>query len=270
MTFLDIPEEEYHAAARARSYTSSHYLALFRRCPALYRQEMLGLVPRKDSTAFALGRAAHVAILQGEQEFNRLYRVDDGPINERTGKPFASGTKAWEEYFAGETRTVLSNADFGVIQNMCASVVGHSAAMALLVAGRAEGTIRVPDFCGLPCQIRIDWFNPDLGIVDLKTCSDLDRFAFDAKDFGYVHQMAFYRQVLAAAFPQAAGAPVHIVAVEKQQPYRVGVWEVARPSLDRAAAENIDALGRLKLLLEDPAASWPTGYEASRILSLKD
>jgi hypothetical protein len=265
--FLDVPEEEYHDAARRREFTSSHYLALYRKCPALYRQEMLGIAPRKDSAAFALGRAAHVAILQGEEAFKRQFLVDDGPINERTGKPFAPGTKAWEEHFAGEARTVVSTADFGTIKQMCASVVEHSAAMSLLVAGRAEGTIRVPDFCGLPCQIRIDWFNPQLGIVDLKTCSDLDRFVWDAKDFDYVYQMAFYRQVLAAAFPQASGAPVHVVAVEKQRPFRCGVWEVSPESLSKAAAENADALRRLGDSLSD-SGSWPTGFETVRTLSL--
>ena len=213
--FLDVPEEEYHEAARKREFVSSHYLALYRKCPALYHQEMLGLAPRKDSAAFALGRAVHVAILQGKDAFDAQFRVDDGPINERTGKPFASGTKAWDEYFADEPRTVISTADFGVIQDMRLSVLEHPVAATLLEKGRAEGTIRVPDLCGLPCQIRIDWFNPERGIVDLKSTADLDRFVWDAKDYGYVHQLAFYRQVLAAAFPQAAGAPVHIVATTR-------------------------------------------------------
>ena len=267
--FLDVPEEEYHEAARKREFVSSHYLALYRRCPALYHQEMLGLVPRKDSAAFALGRAAHVAILQGEDAFNAQFLVDDGPINERTGKPFAPGTKAWEEHFAGEVRTVVSTADFGVIQHMRLSVLEHPVAATLLEKGRAEGTIRVPDLCGLPCQIRIDLFNPERGIVDLKSTADLDRFVWDARDYDYAYQMAFYRQVLAAAFPQAAGAPVHIVAVEKQRPFRCGVWEVELASLDRAAAENLAALGQLAVSLAD-GGRWPTLYETIRTLTLKD
>ena len=267
--FLDVPEEAYHEAARKREFTSSHYLALYRKCPALYHQEMLGLAPRRDSAAFALGRAAHVAILQGKDAFDAQFRVDDGPINERTGKPFASGTKAWEEHFADEPRTVISTADFDVIQDMRLSVLEHPVAAALLEKGRAEGTIRVPDFCGLPCQIRIDWFNPERGIVDLKSTADLDRFVWDARDYDYAYQMAFYRQVLAAAFPQAAGAPVHIVAVEKQRPFRCGVWEVELASLDRAAAENLAALGQLAVSLAD-GGRWPTLYETIRTLTLKD
>ena len=267
--FLDVPEEEYHEAARKREFTSSHYLALYRKCPALYHRDLLGIAARKDSAAFALGRAAHVAILQGKDAFDAQFRVDDGPINERTGKPFASGTKAWDEYFADEPRTVVSTADFGVIQDMRLSVLEHPAAAPYLEKGRAEGTIRVPDFCGLPCQIRIDWFNPERGIVDLKTCADLDRFVWDAKDYGYVHQLAFYRQVLAAAFPQAAGAPVHIVAVEKQAPYRCGVWEIDSFSLGKAAGENVAALGQLAVSLAD-GGRWPTLYETIRTLTLKD
>lgn len=267
--FLDVPEEEYHEAARKREFVSSHYLALYRRCPALYHQEMLGLVPRKDSAAFAFGRAVHVAILQGKDAFDEQFRVDDGPINERTGKPFASGTKAWDEYFADESRTVISTAEFGVIQDMRLSVLEHPVAAALLEKGRAEGTIRVPDLCGLPCQIRIDLFNPERGIVDLKSTADLDRFVWDARDYDYVYQMAFYRQVLAAKFPQAAGAPVHIIAVEKQRPFRCGVWGIDSLSLGKAAGENVAALGQLAVSLAD-GGRWPTLYETIRTLTLKD
>ncbi len=267
--FLDVPEEEYHEAARKREFTSSHYLALYRKCPALYHQEMLGLAPRKDSAAFMFGRAVHVAILQGKDAFDAQFRVDDGPINERTGKPFAAGTKAWDEYFADETRTVISTADFGVIQDMRLSVLEHPVAAALLEKGRAEGTIRVPDLCGLPCQIRIDWFNPERGIVDLKSTADLDRFVWDARDYDYIYQMAFYRQTLAAKFPQAAGAPVNIIAVEKQRPFRCGVWTVNPYDLSLAAGKNAATIGQLAVSLRN-GGRWPTLYETIRTLTLKD
>ena len=57
------PSDTYHA--KAKEHLSSHALGDFRRCPALYRKKQLGLIPRKDSDAFVVGRAAHVLILEG-------------------------------------------------------------------------------------------------------------------------------------------------------------------------------------------------------------
>ena len=57
------------------------------------------------------------------------------------------------------------------------------------------------------------------GIVDLKTADELDSFELAAKAFGYIHQLAFYRSLVA----QVCGhlLPVHIVAVEKREPLKL-------------------------------------------------
>ena len=95
----------------------------------------------------------------------------------------------------------------------------------------------------MPCQIRMDWFDPHQGIVDLKTCDDLTWFEADARRFGYVHQLAFYQAVLA----QVVGIfmPVHLIAVEKKEPFRCGVWKVAPDALVQAQRENREAIDRL-------------------------
>jgi len=58
------------------------------------------------------------------------------------------------------------------------------------------------------------------GIVHLKTCDDLTGFEADPRRYGYAHQMAFYRALLAIA---SAGEvlPVHkYIAIEKKEPFR--------------------------------------------------
>src|SRR5690349_299153 len=49
--------------ARSKDHLSSHQLADFRRCPALYYQKQRGLIPDEDRPAYELGRAAHTLIL---------------------------------------------------------------------------------------------------------------------------------------------------------------------------------------------------------------
>jgi hypothetical protein len=147
---------------------------------------------------------------------------------------------------------------------MAAGVGLNDRAVDLLVYGQAEGVVRAP-YCGVPCQIRIDWLNPHTSVVDLKTCDDLTWFEADSKRYGYHRQMAFYRAVLA----QALGGllvPVHIIAVEKKEPFRCGVWRISDDTLSIAQRENEAAIHRLKHCRQTDR--WPTGYEEIRILDV--
>ena len=56
---------------------------------------------------------------------------------------------------------------------------------------------------------------------------------------------------------------MHFLAVEKKEPFRVGVWQVAASALDFAEAENAAALERLKQC--QAANEWPHGYETVRV-----
>ena len=149
-----------------------------------------------------------------------------------------------------------------LIEQMASGVSRTSAAVDLLLDGKAEGVVRA-DYCGTPCQARFDWVHPFRGIVDLKTCDDLTWFEADARRFGYVHQLAFYRSMLAVALGlDALHIPVHLVAVEKREPFRCGVWKLGEEVLGIAQKENEDAIARLLACRQKDR--WPTGYEEVR------
>jgi hypothetical protein len=250
------PAEVYHA--KAKDYLSSHALADFRRCPVLFHKKKQGLIPDKDSPAYLLGRAAHTLILEGRDAFEAGYAFG-GPINPQTGKPYGVNTKAFAEWLAIQGKPALSDDQLAQVEQMAAGVQQHDAATDLLSLGQAEGVVRI-EYRGLLCQIRIDWLNPEQGIVDLKTCDDLTWFEADARRFEYVHQLAFYRAVLA----QAVGGlvTVHIVAVEKKEPFRCGVWRVGQDVLAIAQEDNEQAIDRLLGCYATDV--WPTGYEDIR------
>lgn len=266
---VDIPADEYHAAARRGDYLSSHLLGDFRACPLLYRRKMTGEIPPSDSTAFLTGRALHTLILEGRGKFDEEYLVSEGPVNPRTGEPFGKTTRAFREWAAAQKKTVLSGEDFGWMSKLQGMVWAHPLANRLLEKGGAEGTVRTT-LHGMPCQIRMDWFNPGDGdgpaIVDLKTCDTLDHFERDALRYGYPGQLAFYR----AVFREASGGTVpavYIVAVEKREPYRVGVWRLTPDLLDQAEARNDRAM---ELLAECRRRNeWPTGFEQLRTLDVQ-
>jgi len=250
------PFEVYQA--KKREYLTSHQLADFRKCPQLYHQKKLGLIDDEDRPAYLIGRAAHTFILEGRERFEKEFIVG-GPINPRTGSPFGPTTKAWSEWAEAQNRHVLTDSQFELISRLDASVHAHPIAGALLRHGVAEGVARA-DYCGMPCQIRIDWFHPERGIVDLKTCDDLTWFEADARRFGYVHQLAFYRAVLAQLTHHVS--PVHFIAVEKKAPFRCGVWQVQPDAIDVAQADNEAAIARLQRC--QVAGVWETGYETVR------
>lgn len=198
-------------------------------------------------------------ILEGRSRFDEEYAIG-GPINPNTGNVYGSNTKAFAEWAAAQKKPVLTQEQFDLVLRMHLGVTRSELAVSLLGEGVAEGVVRI-EYCRIDCQIRVDWLSRENGIVDLKTCDDLTWFEADARRFGYVYQLAFYRAVLAKVIGQTL--PVHLIGIEKREPFRCGVWQVSVEILEIAQRENELAIDRLKTCLA--SNSWPTGYEALRL-----
>lgn len=254
------PADVYHA--KSRDFLTAHALGEFRRCPLLYRKKELGLVPERDTTAYLVGRAAHTLILEGRQRYEREYAVG-GPINPKTGQPFGSQTKAFAEWAAKQSKPVLADGHAALVEQIAAAVQAHLFARELFANGVAEGVVRC-EYAGHRCQARIDWISPiaERGIVDLKTADELDSFEMALRAFGYLYQVAFYRALVAAVSGHVL--PVHIVAVEKREPFRCGVWQVAPAILDQAQRENQEAMADLRRCRE--RGDWFTRFEGMRLI----
>lgn len=270
---LDIPAEEYHDATKRNEYTTSHRLHLFRRCPALYHKHITGEIVEADTAAFILGRATHTLVVEGAEKFEREYLVSDGPTNPKTGKPYGSTTKAFLDWAADQPLPVISGADHEVMLKMANAVRAHEMAASLLSRGFAEQTVRTT-WNGENVQARFDWYDPERNLlVDLKTCADLDRFTYDVRDFGYVPQLSFYKRCLELAAGWDDGkAPTEftawLIAVEKREPYRVGVFQVCAATLDDGNFAGPGAkygVGNDPLIAELQACRrddiWPTRFE---------
>jgi len=253
--------EEYHA--KSRDYLSSHGLAAFRKSPHLFYLLVNDQYERKDSSVFVFGRAAHVLILEGEEAFSSQFTVG-GPINPRTGEPYWPSSKAFKDYQAMTGKTILTSEQANDLYRMARSVREHPEAAVLLrrEEGTPEAVVRA-EYREIPSQIRMDWFSRTLGIVDLKTCEDLSYFEVDARKYEYIHQLTFYREVLAVA--TGSREACWLVAVEKKQPNRCGVWRVSDDALDAARDENEAAIRRMHQCARDEF--WPTGFEEVRVLS---
>ncbi|MFN9975697.1 MAG: PD-(D/E)XK nuclease-like domain-containing protein, partial [Phycisphaerae bacterium] len=78
--------------------------------------------------------------------------------------------------------------------------------------------------------------------------------------FHYLHQLAFYRAIVAEATGETL--PVYLIAIEKREPFRCGVWLIGQDVLGAAQRENEEAMTRLRQCMATD--EWPTGYETLR------
>jgi hypothetical protein len=256
------PADEYHA--KASHYLSSHQLIDFMNCPWLYRKKQLGLMQREETAAMLIGRATHCRILEGRDAYESQFALG-GPINPKYDKPFGKDTKAFGEWAEAQGKPGIHYDDLDLIENLASGLSMNSLAVDLLLYGRSEGVIRT-EYCGFECQARLDWVHPHMGLADLKTVSDLDRFEFEARRRRYHNQMAFYQDMLKQVTGEEEPIPVYLIAVEKAEPYRCGVWQVSEQTLEQARRENWAAMDRLKQAHKQDY--WPTGYESMRLLNV--
>ena len=76
--------------------------------------------------------------------------------------------------------------------------------------------------------------------------------------------MAFYRELVVEAC--GVELEVHLVAIEKREPYRCGVWQLSRRLLDRVADENLAAIEELQRCREHDI--WKTRFESLRLIDI--
>ena len=259
--FIDEPADVYHG--KAKDYLSSHQLIDFLRCPSAYHKKMTRPSEGKEESAFLIGRAAHALILEGRAVYENEFAVG-GPVNPATGKCYGPTSKKFIEWAAEQQKSVLSDDKAELVETMREAVEVNELAMDILHFGRAEGVVRTT-YCSVPCQIRVDWFNPAYGIVDLKTCDDLEFFPSDARKYRYHNQMAFYQAIVKEVSGEYL--PVYLIAVEKKEPFRCAVWQVLQETLDNARGINRAAIERLKLCRSSNI--WPTGCEELRYLTIQ-
>ena len=265
-TLIVEPEETYHA--QAGECLSSHLLITFAKCPLLYKNIVSGIHTPPDSQAYAMGRALHTYVLEGKDKFYSIYDTNE-PINPTTGKPYGQLTKKWQEWqrdCRNYGKVALSNTDYTLVCAMANSIEEHHHAKLLLQQAPYRESVARCIYRGFLCQIRIDAFGESIGIVDLKTCDRITRFESSAISYGYFNQLAFYRAVLSTALKINYYFPVHIVAVEKQYPYRCGVWKLDSRDLDSAQEENEQDMRELEESIS--LGNWPTKYEDIRTLHL--
>lgn len=240
LTVLDY-EARHTFRGRASEHLTDFQLLDFHKSPWLYRKRACNLI---------------------ETETEDLEYILDAALRCRVLLGVVDRYKETDCLTGGATYPVLDRLMIDQIEQMSSGVAMNDEAVSLLIYGCADGVLRA-DYCGTPCQAWFEWIHPHRGIVFFSTCEDLTWFESDARRSGLQRKCAFYRSILAQRI-NGLQAPVSVVAVEKNEPFRCGVWRVSDDTLAIAQRENEAAIRRLLLCRERD--EWPTGYESIREL----
>ncbi len=97
---------------------------------------------------------------------------------------------------------------------------------------------------GVHCKAEVDGITAEQ-IIDLKTCSDVDRFERDVDRYGYWFQAAWYQ----TGVERCGGGtlPFRLVAVETAPPYRVEVFDLEDEYVEAGRREMVEACAYFEL-----------------------
>lgn len=230
-----IPDVEYHGDRESLSSTGARTLVT--RTPAEFRWEQLhGRPPKAD---YDFGHAAHKLILGEGAE---IVEIDADDYYTKAAKE--AKVKAY-----AENKIPMKRPDMAKARDVEKAVRNHRLAGALFADGVAEQSgWWVDPGTGVMCRYRADWTTWRRGrhlyLVDLKTTDDAspDSFAKSVYNFGYHQQDPWYSEGARILHPDAKRISFLFVAVSKQPPHMVNVFELDSAAKEIGARRNAAAL----------------------------
>lgn len=213
--------------------------------PAHYQEALRNPV---DTASLAIGRAAHVAILEPH-----LF-ADEFVVAPKLDRRTSAGKAAWAELEASG-KTILSAEDGKTVEAMKAAVMAHESARKLIeLCHTFEGSIFWTDKeSGVECKARLDGIN--YAVIDLKSTKDASPAEFSRSLFSYgYHLQAAHTLNGCAALGLGLDAFIFIAA-EKEPPYGVAVYQIDELSLS-IGAQKVQELLHLYKRCEE-SGQWP-------------
>lgn len=214
----DLANADYQRAAGIGATTAR----LMLQSPQLFRDQLDGRVKRKPSAALDFGTAGHCRILE-PQKFAAL--LSDGPINERTGKPYGADTAAFGAWRAENRDAIVLSADDRAALEMMAERMPPE--VASIFEAHADPEVSIfATVAGCAVKCRPDWLTADC-CYDLKTIPTIDSIEKNIHKFAYWFAAGWYRMVIREATGKSVPF-IHIFA-ERNPPYR---WRIVELDAD--------------------------------------
>lgn len=244
----DIPEDLYHSGPGVSNSTLKR----------LAEAPIKAITQRDETPALRFGTLTHLAILQPELLADRYHVVKLARLNPKDG--------AYKEAkaIAGD-RELVRQPDWDDAMRISEAVRRNPTAREILSAGLLveQSGYWVDPETGLLCRSRMDILRPDMGVIaDLKSAADAsyDGFAKAVANNHYDWQAAHYLEGIAEAPNGFVANAFLFIAVEKEAPYCVGIYEL-EPEDIVIASEKVHA--QLRRYAECARLNeWP-GYPAN-------
>ena len=213
----DMPNGEYHSHP---SISSSDVKLVASKSLAHWKAKVY-----KDSSAFALGSAAHAMVLEPEKKL-----VIRGPEDRRGNKWKADKLAA-----DLEGKILLTEGDYDLAEKIAEATISHPAVARYLADPSfvAEASFFATDeITGANIKCRPDGYLQSSGVVfDIKTTRDASPGGFprEIRSYNYDMQAAFYLRCMRAAGYDAKA--FIFVAVEKEAPHAVCLHQLTEEYL---------------------------------------
>jgi hypothetical protein len=221
--------ETYHDNA---AVSASKLKEFRRRGPLYYKLRYIDkTLPGYTSEALEYGKAFDDMMCLGLDLWNAKYAVKPEGMNFSTKEG-----KAWKAERIEERKEIVLHDDYHAMLAMCTNVFSNALAAKLIRGALPQLTIRQHvEAYGMEMQARPDWLSiPGRYAVDLKTTRDFGEwFDCDSSDgerngrpiwqFGYHRQAAIVRW-LALSEPDLRSIEHYLIVVEKDVPYRAGLF----------------------------------------------
>lgn len=250
-----MPNETYHSGP---GISKSGLWTIHTKSPAHYK-----FGERKESKAFDMGEACHLAILEPNLFEKKVVR---GPDDRRGNK-----WKDIAEVCRLDGKLLLTSGDYDGALAVRDAV--HADQFVSSIVNNESASVEASGYwidaeTGVLCRCRPDLYRADLGImVDVKSTASAhpDDFARSVVNYGYHAQEAFYSDGWRELGKNVEGFV--FLAWEKTSPYAFGIYELPPPIVEEGRAITRRALN----LFADcqRAKVWPAYGEGVQELEFK-
>lgn len=269
--WYDLPAETYHAAPGVSQSALKH----FEQSPAHYRAAMAA--PRHETPALRFGHLTHTVIL----EPHLIHRMVVEPDRKRPTKSQIEAKKPseetvalikfWNEWDAqNRGKIVVSAEERDQLQSIRDAVLLDPIASKALDTDIRECSLFVKfehNGGSVLRKARIDAVKGN-ALLDIKTTVDAREFADDYFKLRYYRQAAYYLDAWNDTFPNDPKEAFVFIAVEKEPPYGIMVFECDEEDINIGRREYHELL--VEFIGCADSNTWPCYPKGIRRLTLPE
>jgi hypothetical protein len=230
-----MPESVYHGIDRASQSRLKDW--------AVSIADGLAAIGPGPTTAIEKGKAIHTLMLDGPELFEATYAIG-GPINPKTNAPYNRGTKKFDEWIEEQgDKPFLTTTEYESVKRMAEAIESDGFLHSIVTMPGTERELSL-FWCEtingerIRCKARLDWWNPDIGVIDLKSTDETayGDFCKSVANRGWFGQTFWYPRGAVMTGLSRKTPDWGWVAVQSREPYKVAAYRPDEWMIDNGRA----------------------------------